>query len=89
VRSLAEQALSFAHGLAHQIKFAVLQIAQASVDDSRRAAGDPGGEVVLLDQKSAFPGAGAFAGHGDAINSTANHHDVEVLALQGSSGFYR
>src|ERR1700722_15102007 len=88
VRSLAQKAFALAQGFADEIDFAVLEIAQTAVDDARGTAGDAGGEVVLLDQKSALAGAGAFAGDRDSVNAAADHDHVEVLAVDGGARFY-
>jgi len=65
----------------------VLQIAQAAVNDSGRAAGHAGGKVVLFDQQGAFAGAGTFARYGDSVDTAANDDDLEVLGFQGRSRF--
>ena len=87
VRALAQQAFPFANRFPNQIDFAVLQVAQAAVNDAGGAAGDAGGEIVLLDQQGAFAGAGAFARHGDAVDAAADDHHLKVLAFQGGPGF--
>ena len=65
----------------------MLQVAQAAVNDARGAAGNPRGEVILLEQKRAFSGARAFTGDGDAIDAASDDHHVEVLAFERGSGF--
>ena len=57
------------------------------MNDAGGATGDAGGKIVLLDEQSALAGAGAFAGHGYAVDASADHHHLEVLAFQWRPGF--
>jgi hypothetical protein len=82
VRTLPQQALPFAQRLAYHPDLSVLEVTQAPVDNSGGAAGGAGSEIVLLNQKRAFPGASALSGNGDAINSTTNDDYVEALTFQ-------
>jgi hypothetical protein len=79
--SFAQQALSLANGLADQRNFTVLEIAEAAMYDSRRSAGHPRSEVVLLDQQRALSGASAFARHCHTVNAPPKDDYLEVLAL--------
>jgi hypothetical protein len=61
----------------------MFEVAQTAMNDASGAAGNPGGEVILFQQKRVFSGAGALPGHGDAIDASANYYDVKVLAFEG------
>lgn len=82
VRALAQQPFPFANRFPYEIDFAVLQVTQAAVNDAGGAAGGAGGEVVLLDQQGAAPGAGAFPRDGNTVNSAANDDDLKALAFE-------
>ncbi len=82
VRAFAEQTLALAHRLADQVEFAVFEVAQAAVNDPGRTAGDARGKIVLLDQESALSGARTLACDSHAIDATADHNYVKVLAFQ-------
>ena len=82
VWALSQQFLPFAQRLAHQSDLSVLQVAQATVDDSRGAAGGAGGKIVLLDQQHVASATGALAGDGNAVDASANDDYVEVLSFQ-------
>ena len=68
------------------IKFAMLEVSQAAMNDAGGAAGDARGEVILLQQKRAFAGARTFTGDGDAVYAASDDHHVEVLAFERRSG---
>ncbi len=88
VRALAEQAFALADGFAYQIEFAVLEVAQAAVNDSSGPAGHARGEIVLFDEQSALSGAGTLARDGYSVDAAADDHHVKVLAFQRGSRFY-
>ena len=81
VRTLPEQTLPLAQGLAHHPDLAVLEIAQTTMNDSRGTAGGAGGEVMLFKQERAFPSASTLPGNGDTVNSAANDHYVEAFTF--------
>ncbi len=82
VRSLLQQAPAFEQRLADQSELAVLQVAQAAVDDAGGAAGGAGGEVMLLHQQGAPPGASALPGDGNTVDPAANHDDLESFTFE-------
>ena len=88
VRALAEQAITLAHRLADEAQFAMFQVTQAAMNNARGAAGNPGGEIILLDQQSALAGAGALPRHRDAIDAAPDDDNLESLAFQGSARLY-
>src|SRR5262249_48465850 len=63
----------------HHVEFTMFQITQATVNDSRGAAGGSGREVVLLKDQRAYAAPGAFACDCDTRDTTANYHYVEFL----------
>jgi hypothetical protein len=81
VSPLAQQALPLAQGLPHQAELPVLQIAQATMDDSGGAAGGARSEIVLFHQQRAFAGSRTFSGHGNAVNTTADYRHMEMLPV--------
>lgn len=89
MRPLAQQPLALAQGFADQIEFSMFEVAQAAVDDARGAASHTRSEVILLNQQSALTGAGTLTCDGNAIDSPADDYNVEVLAVERSSGFNR
>jgi len=60
----------------------VFEIAQATVNNAGRTAGRAGREVMLLNQKRAASGPGAFAGNCDAIDSAADHDGLKMFAFE-------
>ena len=87
VRAFGQKPFALAHRLPNQAQFAMLQVAEATMNDASGAAGNARGEVILLQQKRALSGARTFAGDGDAVYAASDHHDVEVLAFERGSGF--
>lgn len=83
--ALAQQRFPFAKRFPDQPELTVLQIAQAAMDYSCRAAGYPGGKIVLLNQQRALAGARALPRYGNSVNAAANHHHLELLSFQGGS----
>jgi hypothetical protein len=88
VRAFAEQAFTLAHRFAHQIKFAMLQVSEAAMDDACRPAGHSRSEIVLLDQQSALAGAGTLARDSHSIDAASDDYHLKVLSFQRGSRFY-
>src|SRR5437879_706928 len=80
MRRFAKQPVALPQRLAHQVKFAVLQVAQPAVNDAGGAAGSPGREVVLVNDQGTLAGTGTLPGDGHAIDSSTNHQDIKILA---------
>ena len=78
VRRHAQQHLALVERLAHQAERAVLEIAQAAVDQLGRGRRGAGGEVVLLDQQHAQAAAGGVARDPGAVDAAADDGEVEV-----------
>ena len=87
VRAFGEKAFALAHRFPNQAQFTMLKVAQATMNDAGRAAGNARGEVILLQEKRALSGARTFAGDGDAVYAASDDHHVEVLAFERGSGF--
>jgi len=82
VGAFSHKAIAFAQRLSYESDFGILQIAQATVNDSSRAAGSAGSEIILFKQKYAVSSASTFTRNGDAIDATADHDDLEALTFQ-------
>src|SRR5215469_4833362 len=79
VGRLREQVLALAQGLANQADLTEFQVAKTAMNDPGRAAGGPGGKIVLLDQQNAAATLRTLAGDGHAIDAAANDQDIEIL----------
>jgi hypothetical protein len=88
VRAFAEQALALVNRFAYQIKFAMLEVSQAAVNDAGGPASNARGKIVLFDEQSALSGAGTLARDGHSIDAAADDHHMKVLAFQRGSRFY-
>ena len=80
--ALRAQALALAERLVHEADVAVLQVAQAAVDELRALRRRAAGEVVPLDERGAQPAAGGIEGHPGAGDAAADHEHVERLGAQ-------
>src|SRR5262249_58263038 len=69
--------LALAQGRAHQPEAVLLKVAQAAVDQLRRARGSAASEVTHLAQKSRQDPAGGVAGDAAAIDAAADNGKVE------------
>ena len=72
--------------LAHQPEVEVLQVAEAAVDELRRAAGGAGGVVLALDEGDAVAARGGVQRAAGAGYPAADDDDVEVVGLEGGQG---
>ena len=86
VRRQLDHQLALEQRLAHQAEVEVLQVAQAAVDELRRAAAGARGEVGLLDQRHAVAARGRVERHPGAGDPAADHQHVEVLGRPGPRG---
>ncbi len=78
MRRHAQQHLALIQRLAHQPEGAVLEIAQAAMDQLGGGRGGAGGEIVHLDQQHAQAAAGGVAGEAGAVDAAADDGEVEV-----------
>ena len=76
VRRHAQQHLALDQRLAHQAEPAVLEIAQAAVDQLGGGRRGAGGEIVLLDQQHAQPAAGGVARDAGAVDAAADDGEI-------------
>jgi hypothetical protein len=65
----------------------MFEISQAAVNDAGGTASHAGGEVILLNQESAFAGTCTFASDCDPVDAAPDDHHVKVLAFERRSGF--
>ena len=82
VRRQLDQQRALEQRLADQPEVEVLQVAQAAVDQLRRAAGGARGEVVALHQRDAVAARGGVERHAGAGDAAADHDQVEAVALE-------
>ena len=78
MRRHAQQDFALGQRLAHQAEGAVLEIAQAAVDQLGGGRRGAGGEIVLLDEQHAQAAAGGVAGDAGAVDAAADDGEVEV-----------
>ena len=78
VRRHPQQDLALGQRLAHEAEPAVLEIAQAAVDELGGGGRGAGGEIVLLDQEDAQAAAGGVAGDARAVDAAADDGEVEI-----------
>ena len=83
VRRELDHQLALEQRLADQPEVEVLQVAQPAVDELRRAAAGPRGEVGLLDERHAVAARGRVERHAGAGDPAADHDDVELAPGQG------
>ena len=85
--AMPQQHLALGQRLAHQPERAVLEIAQAAVDQLGRGRRGAGGEVVLLEQQHAQAAAGGVARDAGAVDAAADDGEIVVGhgALRDSS----
>jgi hypothetical protein len=60
---------------------AVLEVAEAAVDESGRTAGDAGAEVVFLDERHAVAGGGSGVGQSGAVDAAAD--EDQIVGIHG------
>ena len=78
VRRRPQQHFALAERRAHQAKFAVLQIAQAAMDQLRGRRRRARGQVVLLEQHDAQAAPGGIAGDAGPVDAAADHRQIEI-----------
>ena len=78
VRRHAQQDLALVQRLVHQPDGAVLEIAQAAMDQLGGGRRGAGGKIVLLDQQHAQAAAGGIASQSDPVDAAADDREVVV-----------
>ncbi len=86
VRGQLHELRALEQRLAHEAEVEVLQVAQAAVDQLRRAARRARREVAPLDERHAVPARGGVEGHAGTGDPPADHDQVVGVALQGRQG---
>jgi hypothetical protein len=79
VGSEAEEPGALDAGLEDEGEVAVLEVADAAVDEAGGAAGGAGGEVLALDEGDAEAAEGGIASDTTARHTTADDEEVEAL----------
>jgi hypothetical protein len=82
VRRGVAQDLALAQRLVHEADLALLQVAQAAVDQLGGLGGGARGEVVALDQGGLQAPGGGVEGHAAPGDAAADDEDVEVALRQ-------
>jgi hypothetical protein len=83
VGSETEEAVALDAGLEDETEVAVLEVADAAVDEAGGAAGGAGGEVLAFDEGDAEAAEGGIAGDTGAGDAAADDEDVEFLGGEG------
>jgi hypothetical protein len=79
VGSEAQEAVALDAGLEDETEVAVLEVADAAVDEAGGAAGGAGGEVLALDEGDAETAQGGIPGDATAGDTAADDEDIEGL----------
>jgi hypothetical protein len=83
VGSELEEAVALDAGLEDEAEVAVLEVADAAVDEAGGAAGGATGEVLALDEGDAEATEGGISGDATAGDAAADDEDIEVLGAEG------
>jgi len=90
MRGLGQQHFAFGQGFAHQAKFVMLKVTQATVDQLAAGRGRVAGQVVLFAKEHRQAATGCVCRNPDAIDSAANNGNVVDLSegsgRQGGQG---
>ena len=87
VRSEPEQESPLLECFPHQPESQILQIADAAVDQARRATARPSAEVAALEQRDAQAAKRGVASDADTLDPSTD--DDEVVPLQGAGSPFR
>ena len=87
VGRLGEQHFALLQRLADQAKFIGFQVAQAAMDQFGRAGRGRAGEIVHLAEADPEGPSSRVAGDARAVDTAADHEQVERLALHSTHGF--
>ena len=83
VGCVLEESLTLGQRLVDEADLALLEVAQAAVDQLRRLGGGSRREVVTFDQRGLHAPRGRVEHHAGAGDAAADHHEVERLGAQG------
>ncbi len=86
VGGLGQQYLAFAQGLVHQAKLAMLQIAQAAMDQLAAGRGGGAGQVGLLAQRHPQAASGGIDGDAGAVDAAPDDEEIDHLACLAAHG---
>ena len=78
MRRHPQQNFTLAQRRVHEAERAVLQIAQAAMDQLRRRRRRAGRKVVLLDQHDLQPAPGSVARDAGAVDAAADDSEIEI-----------
>ena len=81
-RGVAQQQVPFSNGASHEAESIVPEIPKAPVDEARRLAARPGGEVPPFDQGRGEASTRGVSGHARADDPAAHHENVERFLPQ-------
>ena len=81
VRRVAQQIAAFAQRFAHERQAALLQIADATVNEFRAATGSGLSEIGLLDQRRAIAARRRFDRRGQTARAATNHQHIPDVRL--------
>ncbi len=84
VGSEPQEAIALDAGLEDEAEVAVLEVADAAVDEAGGAAGGAGGEVLALDEGDAQAPEGGIASGARAGDAAADDEDIELLGGEGA-----
>jgi hypothetical protein len=76
VGSVEEKTVALFHGFAHQLEFALLEIADAAMDQPRGCRTRSAGEIRHLHQRRGHALCRQVAQNADAVDATANDQDI-------------
>src|SRR5207249_5503716 len=79
---VADERLPFGQRFVHKAQLAMLEIAQAAVDQARRAGRRAGAEVVALDKQRPVAVEHRLARDARPIDAAADHDDIEALTRE-------
>jgi hypothetical protein len=83
VGGISQEQAAFVQGLADEMKLAVLEVAQAAVDEFGGNAGSTGGEIPLVDQADAEAAKGGVQGDTGSGDAAAEDKQVEGAVREG------
>ena len=86
VRRHPQQHLALGQRRAHQPELAVLEVAQAAMDQLGRGRGGGAGEVALFDEQHGEAAPGGVAGNAAPVDAAADDGKVERLSHCGGAG---
>jgi hypothetical protein len=79
MRCHGQQQAALATGFEHQSQVPMLEVAHATVNEPRAAAGGASGEVVALEQRHAHAPQRGLARHARAGDPASDHQQIEPL----------